>query len=502
MKKIQSVLISCFDKSKLDGLIHYLGNQKVTIYSTGGTAAYLKEKNIKHTLVEDLTGYPSILGGRVKTLHPVLMGGILSRHTDDDKLEMQKHRIPSIDLVVVDLYPFAETTQSTKDETSIIEKIDIGGVSLIRAAAKNYAECAVLYSSNQHEAFIQLLQTQNLSTTIVQRKMLAGEAFKYVAQYDNHIAHYFDSSFLFAPAATSSYTPRYGENPHQASTFYGELSSLFTQLQGKEISYNNLLDIHAAFFVLKDLRHEQDTFWGIIKHNNLCGAALSADAGEAWKKALASDPESAFGGILFTTKKVGHTTAESINTIFFEIVLAPDFDEEALTILKTKKNRILLKYHRLPECNQQALTVLDGLLTQEYDTKNYNLWNEVGGRQATDSEKQDLMFANLICKHLKSNAIAIVQDRAILGKGCGQTSRIDAVKQALAKAKQFNNATQGSVLASDAFFPFSDCVELAHQAGVAAFIQPGGSIRDEDSIRYCKDNHLAMVLTEVRHFKH
>jgi phosphoribosylaminoimidazolecarboxamide formyltransferase/IMP cyclohydrolase len=500
-KKITSALISVFYKDGLEPLVKELHNQGITLYSTGGTQNFIENLGIEVVPVEDLTSYPSILGGRVKTLHPSVFGGILGRRNNpQDVQEMKDFEIPVIDLVIVDLYPFQETVASTTDEKTIIEKIDIGGPSMIRAAAKNFNEVAVIASKDDYLKLVDLLQAQAGSLTLDQRRSLAAKAFQIVADYDIAINNYFNNQKPLTVIGSGKETVlRYGENPHQRAIFYGDLTECFDQLHGKEISYNNLVDIDAAIELIKEFTQ---TSFAIIKHTNVCGIAMREELVDAWKHALAGDPESAFGGVLVCNDKIDVATAQAINEIFFEVLIAPSFDGEALSILKSKKNRILL---RLKNSNTTAhiyKNAVNGTLQQGKDAVNFEKWEEVGGRGSNEREKEDLVFANLVCKHLKSNAIALVKNKQLVGKGCGQTSRVDATRQAIEKARQFNFDLAGAVLASDAFFPFNDSVQLAHQAGVAAFIQPGGSIRDKDSIDYCIANNLAMVLTGVRHFKH
>lgn len=497
-KKIQSALISVFNKNGLEPLIHELIQNNVTIYSTGGTQKFIESMGTSCIAVESLTGYPSILGGRVKTLHPAVFGGILGRRAlKQDEQEMQTYHIPPIDLVVVDLYPFEETIRNTSDESAIIEKIDIGGPSLIRAAAKNFDDVAVIASKEDYEPLIHILQSQNGYISLEQRKQFAANAFEVVMNYDIAINNYFNAPLL--RPLNEKHILRYGENPHQQAAFYGAMEQLFTQLNGKEISYNNLVDIDAAIQLIVEFN---EPVFAIIKHTNVCGMAARSTVKESWEAALAGDPESAFGGVLICNKTIDALTALAIHEIFFEVLIAPAFEEEALRLLKTKKNRILLQLHSFSSSQKQIKSVLNGLLIQDADTGNFLEWKEVGARHTTEKEKDDLLFANIICKHLKSNAIALVKNKQLIGKGCGQTSRIDALKQAVEKAAQFQFSLQGAVLASDAFFPFNDCVQLAHQAGIEAFIQPGGSIRDKDSIEYCKQHNLAMVFTSMRHFKH
>ena len=506
-KKIQSALISVFYKDGLEPLVEQLKKHQVKIYSTGGTQTFLESLGATVTPVEALTNYPAILGGRVKTLHPVVFGGILGKRNDEThRSEMQEYSIPEIDLVIVDLYPFEETVASTNDEKSIIEKIDIGGPSMIRAAAKNHQDLTVIAAKNDYAPLAQLLDAQDGSLTLDQRRSFAAKAFEVVAHYDVAIAHYFNSTGgnEFFQAQPFPQPLRYGENPHQPATFYGDLNALFEKLNGKELSYNNLVDVDAALQLIREFPHElsgEYTF-GIIKHTNVCGMAQRPTVLAAWQDALAGDPESAFGGILISNGIIDAPTASAIQDIFFEVLLAPGFTTEALEILRTKKNRILLAIRALPKVGQQSRSLLNGVLIQTVDEGNFSEWKEAGGRETTESEKDNLIFANLVCKHLKSNAIALVKNMQLIGKGCGQTSRIDSLRQAIEKSKQFQFDLQGAVMASDAFFPFNDCVQLGHQAGIEAFIQPGGSVRDNDSIEYCQQHKLAMVITGQRHFKH
>lgn len=511
MKKIQSALISVFYKDGLLPLAQALQQLGITVYSTGGTQKFLEENNIACIAVESLTTYPSILGGRVKTLHPCVFGGILGRrYEEQDLIEMKQYNIPEIDLVIVDLYPFEETLRNTSEEKLIIEKIDIGGPSMIRAAAKNFKDVTVIAAKDDYETVQNILQQQNGSTTVEQRKTLAAKAFQVVMTYDIAISNYFNknNSTYKVPLSDEAVHLRYGENPHQSAMFYGNLNELFTQLNGKELSYNNLVDVDAAVQLINEfstppLEELGEAVFAIIKHTNVCGVAKRNSVKTAWDAALAGDPESAFGGILICNGIIDALTAEAINEIFFEVLIAPDFNEDALQILKSKKNRILLQIRNLKsEIKNQKKSLLNGTLVQNFDEGNYSEWKEVGGRETTSTEKENLIFANIICKHLKSNAIALIKNKQLVGKGCGQTSRVDSLRQAIEKAKQFNFNLNGAVLASDAFFPFNDCVQIAHAAGISAFIQPGGSIRDKDSIDYAVENNLAMVITGLRHFKH
>jgi phosphoribosylaminoimidazolecarboxamide formyltransferase/IMP cyclohydrolase len=449
--------------------------------------------------VESLTTYPSILGGRVKTLHPAVFGGILGRRdVEQDLKEMQEYKIPEIDLVIVDPLSVRRNVAQTTEEKLIIEKIDIGGPSMIRAAAKNFRDLVVIAAKDDYAGLVELLQNQNGETSTEQRKSYAAKAFEVVMNYDIAINNYFNGAILKPLAHKQSM--RYGENPHQSASFFGDLTEVFSQLNGKELSYNNLVDVDAAVQIIQEF---SDTTFAIIKHTNVCGVAARATVKESWDAALAGDPESAFGGVLVCNGTIDKATAEAINEIFFEVLIAPGFDGDALAILKSKKNRILLELKaQKAEVKNQFKSVLNGVLVQDSDEGNYTEWKEVGGRETTAIEKDNLAFANIVCKHLKSNAIALIKDKQLVGKGCGQTSRVDSLRQSITKAKQFKFDLHGAVLASDAFFPFNDCVQIAHAEGIEAFIQPGGSVRDKDSIEYCVQNNLAMVMTGLRHFKH
>lgn len=517
-KKIQSALISVFYKDGLDNIIRQLHELGVVIYSTGGTQTFIEGLNVPCIPVESLTSYPSILGGRVKTLHPSVFGGILGKRNDATHVqEMQEYQIPAIDLVIVDLYPFEETVRSTSDEKLIIEKIDIGGPSMIRAAAKNHADVVVVAAKKDYARLELLLIGQKGEFTLEQRREFAIKAFDVCTGYDMAISNYFHQTQYVQPFGKTETVLRYGENPHQQGVFYGNTDELFEQLNGKELSYNNLVDVDAALQLCAEFNHSSisqgaefpsfggdtgEAVFAIIKHTNVCGVAVRSSVKSAWDAALAGDPESAFGGVLVCNETIDKATADAINEIFFEVLVAPGFDAEALQTLKTKKNRILLQQKKPLEDGTRFRSVLNGILSQGPDEGNYAEWKEAGGRETSAAEKTDLAFANLICKHLKSNAIALVKDGQLIGKGCGQTSRIDSLRQSIEKAHQFNFSLEGAVLASDAFFPFDDCVKIAHAAGVTAFIQPGGSIRDKDSIDYCVANKLAMVITGLRHFKH
>jgi phosphoribosylaminoimidazolecarboxamide formyltransferase/IMP cyclohydrolase len=499
-QKIQSALISVFYKDGLEPIVKTLDKLGVRLISTGGTKTFIEALGLPCTGAEELTGYPSILGGRVKTLHPSIFGGILGRREEEKDLsEMKEYHIPAIDLVIVDLYPFEETVANTKDEKSIIEKIDIGGPSMIRAAAKNFSHVAVVADKKEYSYLEQLLTSQQGELTREQRKNLAAKAFEVIANYDKAIHEYFNGNKKLKNSNDVS-PLRYGENPHQKAYFEGNWGSIFKQLNGKEISYNNLVDIDAAIQLINEF--EEKTVFAIIKHTNVCGISVRSTARAAWDDALAGDPESAFGGVLVCNNEIDLPTAEAVHELFFEVLIAPSFSEEAFDLLKTKKNRILLQLAKSPAEKLMEKSLLNGILVQETDKGNFEKWDEAGGRNSTESQKQDLIFANLVCKHLKSNAIALVKNKQLIGKGCGQTSRIDSLRQAIEKANQFKFNLKDAALASDAFFPFDDCVRIAAAAGISSFIQPGGSIRDKDSIEFCKKENLVMVMTGMRHFKH
>ena len=524
-KKIQSALISVFYKDGLTNIVKELHHLGIIIYSTGGTQKFIEDLNIPCVPVESLTTYPSILGGRVKTLHPSVFGGILGKRDDATHVqEMKQYNIPELDLVIVDLYPFEETVATVNSsgfqagdeekEKLIIEKIDIGGPSMIRGAAKNHKDVVVVAAKKDYALLEQILKDQQGETTLEQRRSFAIKAFDVCTGYDLAISNYFNQTDFANPFDKAKTVLRYGENPHQQGIFYGNQDEIFDKLHGKELSYNNLVDVDAAVQLIQDCNTAngsnnpplvdggKDAIFAIIKHTNPCGIAARLTVKEAWDAALAGDPESAFGGVLICNKAIDKSTAEAINEIFFEVLIAPSFNADALEILKTKKNRILLVQKTGLTATHQFKSVLNGTLTQQNDAGNYTDWKEAGGRETTAAEKEDLAFANLVAKHLKSNSIALVKNKQLVGKGCGQTSRIDSLRQSIEKAKQFNFDLTGAALASDAFFPFDDCVKIAHAAGISSFIQPGGSIRDNDSIEYCKQNNLAMVITSLRHFKH
>jgi len=503
-KKIESALISVFYKDGLDTIATELNRLGVKIYSTGGTQTYLENLSIPCIPVESITNYPSILGGRVKTLHPSVFGGILGRRDNEQDIrEMNEFNIPVMDLVIVDLYPFEETLRNTSEEKLIIEKIDIGGPSMIRAAAKNHNDVMVIAAKDDYAGLVDILKTQDGNTFLAQRKEYAAKAFKIVMDYDIAISNYFNPPVINTDKDNAEQVLRYGENPHQKAVFKGDLTQIFNQLHGKELSYNNLVDVDAAVQLISDFKDNlHESIFAIIKHTNVCGVAARATVKESWDAALAGDNESAFGGVLVCNKIIDLDTAQAISEIFFEVLIAPAFSEEAMTILTSKKNRILLQLKSFDLPDTISKTKLNGTLSQDTDTLTTDEVKEVGGRETTFTEKADLLFANIICKHLKSNAIALVKNKQLIGKGCGQTSRVDALRQAIAKAKQFNFRLNNAVLASDAFFPFNDCVEIAFLEGIEAFIQPGGSIRDKDSIEFCVTNNLAMLMTGIRHFKH
>lgn len=503
-KKIRSALISVYYKDNLEKIVRLLDQLGVTIYSTGGTQQFIESQGVKATSVESLTSYPSILGGRVKTLHPKVFGGILTRRDNEgDAGQTREYDIPEIDLVIVDLYPFEETVSSGADEADVIEKIDIGGISLIRAAAKNFKDVLIVASREQYTGLIEMLEQGKGVTSIEQRRTFAKEAFNISSHYDSQIFGYFDQdqASSLKVSVRGSKKLRYGENPHQEGYFYGEFEKMFDQLWGKEISYNNLLDIDAAVGLINDFT---ETTFGILKHNNACGIATRENLTDAWKDALAGDPVSAFGGILVTNKTIDAATAEEMSKIFFEVSIAPGYDEDALEILKSKKNRIILVLKDGTLQRRNIRTVLNGFIGQDRDSKTEVKaeLKTVTKEKPTETEVADLLFANKLVKHTKSNAIVLVKNQQLLASGVGQTSRVDALEQAIAKATHFKFDLQGAVMASDAFFPFPDCVEIADKAGITAVIQPGGSVRDQDSIDYCDQHGMRMVTTGFRHFKH
>lgn len=504
-KTIKSALISVFHKDGLAPIVKQLDNLGVTIYSTGGTEKFIKEQGINVIPVEDVTSYPSILGGRVKTLHPKVFGGILNRQDNEgDIAELKEFEIPQIDLVIVDLYPFEKTVASGGSEQEIIEKIDIGGISLIRAAAKNFKDTFIVSSMDQYNEFLQIID-KNSDTTLAERKQFAAKAFNVSSHYDTAIFNYFNSGEenVLKISEPKGHELRYGENPHQKGTFFGDLEAMFDKLHGKELSYNNLLDVDAAVLLMNEFKGEEPTF-AILKHNNACGFAQRSTVYDAYVDALAGDPVSAFGGILISNTKIDKSTAEEIHKLFCEVVIAPAFDDDALTVLKGKKNRIILIQKDIQLPKTTIRTCLNGALVQDKD----NITDTLEGlKYATNnkpnkSELEDLLFASKICKHTKSNTIVLAKNKQLCASGTGQTSRVDALRQAIEKAKNFGFDLNGSVMASDAFFPFPDCVEIASNAGVKSVIQPGGSIKDQLSIDFCNENNVSMVMTGTRHFKH
>lgn len=503
-KRIKTALVSVYHKDKLDQIIKKLHQEGVRFISTGGTQTFIESIGIPCEPVEGLTTYPSILGGRVKTLHPKIFGGILCRReNDEDMNQIDQYEIPEIDLVIVDLYPFEETVASGAQEQSIIEKIDIGGISLIRAAAKNFKDVVIVASKDQYEPLFEILENNGATTTLEDRKWFAKEAFSVSSHYDSAIFNWFDgtegSAFRFSE--NNAKVLRYGENPHQKGYFFGKFEDMFEQLQGKEISYNNLLDIDAAVTLISEF---DDVTFAILKHNNACGLASRPVLLDAWNDALAGDPVSAFGGVLITNAVLDKATAEEINKLFFEVIIAPDYDIDALEILTQKKNRIILIQKQMETSNKQFRSLLNGVLVQD---KDISIQGEKDLKTVTKtspeaSQVEDLLFANKLVKNTKSNAIILAKNKQLLASGVGQTSRVDALKQAIEKAQTFGFDLEGAVMASDAFFPFPDCVEIAGNVGVNAVIQPGGSMRDDLTIDYCNEHNIAMVVTGIRHFKH
>lgn len=504
-KKISSALISVYHKDHLESIVLRLHELGVTLYATGGTQDFIEQLKLPVIPVEDITDYPSILGGRVKTLHPKIFGGILSRRENaGDVTEMEEYQIPGIDLVIVDLYPFEDTLASGADEQSIIEKIDIGGISLIRAAAKNFKDVVIIPSRDQYSMLSEILEKQNGETSLEDRKRLAVHAFEVTSHYDSAIFSYFNadqSVQVFRKSIRTSRSLRYGENPHQQARFYGNFDEIFEQLHGKEISYNNLLDIDSAVNLMADF---SEPSVAILKHNNACGFASRKNLFEAWTDALAADPVSAFGGIICVNRTVDGSVAEAMNQLFFEVLIAPSFTPDALEVLKQKKNRILLAQKKVVLPNKQYRTLLNGVVEQDRDLKIEGPGDMKTVTKVAPSavEVADLEFANKLVKHTKSNTIVLAKNQQLLASGTGQTSRVDALQQAIAKARHFGFDLRGAVMASDAFFPFPDCVEIADKAGIHAVIQPGGSIKDQESIDYCDQHGMAMVITGIRHFKH
>jgi phosphoribosylaminoimidazolecarboxamide formyltransferase/IMP cyclohydrolase len=507
LKRIKSALISVYYKDGLDVIVRRLADSGVKIYSTGGTLDFISSLNIEALSVESLTGFPSIFGGRVKTLHPAVFGGILSRRDNpEDVRQAEQYGIPEIDLVIVDLYPFRQTVASGAPEADVIEKIDIGGISLIRAAAKNFQDVVIVPSVEHYGTLLHLLETQDCSTTLEQRRHFAAEAFNVSSGYDTDIFNYFNRTEdieAFKESITDHTPLRYGENPHQKAWFFGDLDAMFDKMHGKEISYNNMLDIDAAVNLMSEFRG--DPAFAILKHNNACGMAVRPTLLEAWETALSCDPVSAFGGVLICNRTVDAATAAKINEIFFEVIIAPAYDAEALNILEVKKNRIILVLKDVARSDRQFRSLLNGVAVQERDTKvggRDTELNVVTKRGITDTQAADLVFANILVKHSKSNSIVLAHGGMLLASGVGQTSRVDALKQAIEKAKSFGFDLRGAVMASDAFFPFPDCVEIAHGEGIDCVVQPGGSVKDAESIAYCDAHDMAMAFTGMRHFKH
>ena len=504
-KTIQSALISVFSKEGLEPIVRLLNSQNVTLYSTGGTEDFIKNLGIPVIPVEDVTSYPSILGGRVKTLHPKVFGGILNRQDNpSDVQQMEEFNIPQIDLVIVDLYPFEKTVASGASESDIIEKIDIGGISLIRAAAKNFKDTVIVASVDEYSSLLDLITKQNGATTLADRKLLATKAFHVSSHYDTAIFNYFNTDeTIYKESISNGQVLRYGENPHQKGYFFGDFDAMFNKIHGKELSYNNLLDVDAAVNLINEFKTDGPTF-AILKHNNACGLASRNTISEAYNAALACDPTSAFGGVLIANTKIDIATATEINKLFCEVVIAPEYDADAISILQEKKNRIILVQNEVALPAKQVRTCLNGLLIQERNniTDNKDDLKTVTLTSPTEQEIQDLIFASKVCKNTKSNTIVFAKNGTLISSGTGQTSRVDALLQAIEKAKTFGFDLHGASMASDAFFPFPDCVEIAKKAGITAVIQPGGSIKDELSINYCNENKVAMVFTGTRHFKH
>lgn len=505
MKPIKNALISVFHKDGITDILNVLNKLNINIISTGGTYDYIVSQGFNAKTIESITDYPSILGGRVKTLHPLVFGGILyRRELESHQKQALEYKIPPIDLVIVDLYPFEKTVEQTENEAEIIEKIDIGGISLIRAAAKNFGDVIIVPSVKQYPDLLNLLEKNNGQSSLEERKKFAMQAFNVSSHYDTVIFNYFNrdkKEEVFKASIQEANVLRYGENPHQKGIFYGKLENVFHQLHGKALSYNNLIDLDGAIALIKEFK--EPTF-AILKHTNACGLASDSKLFAAWQKALAGDPVSAFGGVLISNRIINLETAEEINKLFFEIILAPAFEKNALEILKTKKNRIILQAKSFDFQSLQFKTALNGVIAQDKDlkTEEINNWEVVSKKSPSQKEAFDMVFANKIVKHTKSNAIVLANDGQLVGAGIGQTSRIDSLKQAIAKAKEFGLNLKGAVLASDAFFPFADSVELAHKEGITAIIQPGGSVRDQESIDFCNLSNMVMVFTGIRHFKH
>lgn len=504
IKQIKSALVSVYHKDGLDRILNLLNDNGVTLISTGGTQSFIESLGIPCKSVESLTGYPSILGGRVKTLHPKVFGGILTRRDNEsDKNQIEQYEIPEIDLVIVDLYPFEQTVASGASDADIIEKIDIGGISLIRGAAKNFNDVVIVASKAQYQPLLEILENNGAKTSLKERRWFAKEAFAVSSHYDSAIFNWFDSeeNSALRLCEDSRCSLRYGENPHQQASFYGDFNKMFDKLHGKEISYNNLLDIDAAVSLINDF--DEPTF-AILKHNNACGIASRATIAEAWTAALACDPVSAFGGVLIANGTIDEAVAEEINKIFFEVIIAPEYTEKALETLKCKKNRIILVAKDLSLPATRYRSALNGILAQQADAnvETEKDFRNVTSLQPTQAQIEDLVFANKIVKHSKSNAIVLAKGKQLCASGIGQTSRVDALRQAIEKSRSFDFDLKGAVMASDAFFPFADCVEIAREAGIEAVVHPGGSVRDQDSVDYCDKHNMAMVMTGIRHFKH
>jgi phosphoribosylaminoimidazolecarboxamide formyltransferase / IMP cyclohydrolase len=505
LKPIRSALISVYHKNRVDVIARLLHKLGVSLYSTGGTFEYIQSLGIPCITVESLTTYPSIFGGRVKTLHPSVFGGILFRRDNpDDVQQAEKYGIPAIDLVIVDLYPFEATVATQAAREEIIEKIDIGGISLIRAAAKNYTDVVIIPSAEQYDSLIQLLEEKKGFSTLKDRFYFATHAFNISSQYDTAIFNYFNRESgvpVFKHSLQPSNPLRYGENPHQQGIFYGKLEDVFEQLHGKEVSYNNIVDLDSAFALINEF---EEPAFAIIKHTNACGLATRGNLTKAWEDALAGDPISAFGGVIITNRQIDDKTALEMNKLFMEIIVAPGFEKNALEILKSKKNRIILQRKNVVFPVNQFRSALNGALVQDKDLAAHTPagLRVVTTLSPTPEQVDDLLFANIAVKHLKSNAVTLVKNKQLIGAGCGMTSRVDALKHAIAKAREFGFDLSGAVMASDAYFPFADSVEIAHKEGITAVIQPGGSVRDEDSINYCNTHGLTMVFTGTRHFKH
>jgi phosphoribosylaminoimidazolecarboxamide formyltransferase / IMP cyclohydrolase len=504
---IKNALISVYHKDGIDDIIKLLDANGVTLYSTGGTQDHIESLGINVKRVEDLTGYPSILDGRVKTLHAKVFGGILAKREEDHLSQLEKYEIPTIDLVIVDLYPFEKTVASTSDENQIIEKIDIGGISLIRAAAKNFNDVVIVPSQNEYAYLKNILENKGATTTLAERKYFAARAFETSSHYDTHIFKYFskeeESKNTLKLSLNQGNVLRYGENPHQQAIYFGEMDSMFEFISGKNLSFNNLVDVDAAVNIMREFKNDQPTFV-VIKHTNACGVATRPTVLEAWNAALEADPTSAFGGIFICNEIIDEATANEINKLFYEILIAKDYTEGALKILTEKKQRIIIKLKHYNLGTKQFKSLLDGVIMQDEDAKTETEVDLklVTKKAPSEAQIKDLLFANKCVKHIKSNTIVLVKNGQMIGMGCGQTSRVDACNQAIEKAKSFGFDVEGSVMASDAFFPFPDCVEIAYKAGIKAVIQPGGSIKDQLSIDYCDAHDLPMVLTGTRHFKH